>query len=227
MTEEEIKKLQDDLAQAQKDKEAAEAKVTELEGTIKEKDGVIEQKNQDIVGIRRKYGVSAEEDDSYKTFDEMSEEEKADMSEQDIARKKEQDQVYLQNKADREQRTEERTRTINERKENALSKLVGDTDTEVREKMLKNFESIKGSEDAFTEGEVASFMQTAFNMLGDERPDPIRDANNGGGTGDAPAAMIDPNLPSEGGYADSKEGTSLGQTMGLRSAQPDEGGEAK
>jgi hypothetical protein len=149
-------------------KAALESKVAELEGSLAEKDKVIEEKNRDLIGIRKKYSGP-----KYKKFDELTDEEKQQMSEQDIQRKKEQDILFEQQEEQRTARETDRQREIEERKQAAIRKFAGDNE-EIAEKIRENFDRIKDSDAAFTESEISTFAQTAYNMLGDERPDPVR-----------------------------------------------------
>jgi hypothetical protein len=60
-----------------------------------------------------------------------------------------------------------RDNMIRERKEDALSLLVGD-DTEIRKKVLYNYDRIK--DEATTKGDIYKKMREAVNMLGDSSP---------------------------------------------------------
>lgn len=205
MSPEAIKQMQEENAALKADKAKDTAKIAELEGTITKKDELIEQKNQDIVGARRKY----------KKLDELTDEEKASMSEADIERKRDQDALFEQQEEMRVAQEETRGREISERKLEAVKKFAGE-DAQLQTKLLANFDKIKGADSAYTPGEIAEFMGTAFNMLGDERPEPVRQANNQGG-GVAP--VVGENAErAEGGFADTPAGQTLAESMGLHSA---------
>lgn len=204
MTQEEIDAMVADNARLKEENTKLSTEKSTLEATVAEKDGIIEKKNQDIVGARRKY----------KKLDELTEEEKAAMSEDDIEKKKDQDLLFENQEADRLQREADRTKEITERRNNAVRKFVGD-DAALQAKVLANFDKIKDSDAAYTDTEIATFMGTAFNMLGEERPNPVRDVNNQGG-GVAPVI----GSPDNGtGFAETEGGRGLAATMGLQSAQ--------
>ena len=203
MTEEEINQLK-------AEKSALEQKVSELEGTITEKDKVIEEKNRDIIGVRKKYSGP-----KYKKFDELTDEEKQNMSEQDIQRKKEQDILFDQQEEDRQARETDRQRQINERKEAAIRKYAGDNE-EIANKIRENFDRIKDSDAAFTESEISTFAQTAYNMLGDERPDPVRQF----GIDDNAIAPVYGQQDSS--FGDTPEGKQVASGMGLGFANAEE-----
>ena len=169
MDEAQIKAMQEENERLKKENGDLTKKNEELTETVAKKDEIIEQKNQDIIGARRKY----------KTLDELTDEEKANLTDEERARKEEMDTIYQQQEEDRKKREEERTAEVESRRKEAARKLVGDNE-ELQKKILANYDSIKGSENAHTVDDITKFMGTAANMLGEERPDPLRVAQNGG-----------------------------------------------
>lgn len=162
--------------------------------------GIIEQKNQDIVGIRRKY----------KPLKEMTDDEKAALTAEDLARKEEQDLLFEDQEKLKAEQADLRAKEVAERKTNLAKKIAGN-DPKIMEKVLANFDKIKGAETAYTETELAPFMDLAVNMLGDERPAPVHAAINGSG-GVAPLTSGDGKV---GDFADTDAGKSLAQALGL------------
>lgn len=190
------------------DEAALKARIAELEGqvatltqTVKDKDLIITQKNQDIVGVRKKY----------KKLDEMSDEEKANLTPEQIAEKEAMDEIVTNQEKLAEETASTQAKELLERRTQIARKMVGDNQ-EAIDKVLKNFDLIKGAELATTETEIAPFMTTALNMLGSDRPDPVRSAMNAGG-GDAPSMA-------PGQFADSQQGAELATMMGLPTEAP-------
>ncbi len=190
------------------DEAAYKAKIAELEGqvatltqTVKDKDVIIAQKTADVVGARKKY----------KLLSEMSDEEKANLTPEQIADKEAQDEIVINQEKLAEQAALDRAKEVTERRTQIARRLVGDNQ-EAIDKVLKNFDLIKGADLATTESEIAPFMNTALNMLGSDRPEPVRSAINGGG-GEAPT--IEP-----GQFADSKQGMDMAAMMGLPTEAP-------
>ncbi len=183
---------------------AMKAENDTLKARVVEQDGIITQKNKDIVGVRKKYQPLAE----------MTEEERNNMSAEDIKRKEEQDIIFEQGETTRKQQEEDRAKTIAERKREAAIKLVG-TDEALIAKTIANFDKIKDADAAFTEGEVKTFMETAANMLGSERPDPVRSAVNQGG-GEFPVSGD--GKPEGSGFTDTPQGQEMARSLGLASS---------
>lgn len=146
--------------------EEANAEITRL-------NGLIAQKNQDIIGARRKY----------KLLNEMTEEEKAALSKEDIAKKQEQDELFLQQQDIQERQMKE----INDRRSRlALEKAGGDA--ELAKKVLANFDMFKDSDKLSTETEIATIMDMAVNLLGDDKPNPSTILSGGNKGGQPPSA---------------------------------------
>ncbi len=193
----------EEITAMQAENAALKGQVTTLEATIVQKDALITQKTQDVVGARRKY----------KTLAELTDEEKTAMTESEIKAKEEQDILFEQQEATRIQQETDRAAQIAERKRAAAIKLVGNDETLIA-KTIANFDQIKNADVAFTESEIGTFMGTAVNMLGDERPDPVRSAANTSPNGEFPATQNQST-----GFAESEAGKQVGQSLGLQSAQ--------
>lgn len=165
--------------------------------TIGEKDELIEQKNQDIIGARRKY----------KKLDEMSAEEKAQLSEDELKRKEEQDEIYeRQEQIDKE--AKERYEADRQSRLNKAIDQYAQGDQELAEKIKANASQFRGFEKAYTEEEIAEFVQKGATLLGPDAPDPVRNAHNDGG-GDANQGAGNQS------YDKTEDGSELGKMMNL------------
>lgn len=203
MTDEEIKAMQAENEKLKTDNEA-------LKETITKKDELIQQKTEDVIGARRKY----------KKLSELSDDEKAGMTEAEIAAKEELDSIHERQEQQEKSDKERMDKELGFRRKEAAKRLVGDNE-DLQKKVLENFDRIKDSELAQTPEEIASYMGNAFNMLGDERPDPVHAANTGGG-GAAPGTQ------QATGFADTAAGKQAAAAMGLSypaatEAKPDAG----
>lgn len=178
------------------------ANATDFATQLAEKDRIIEQKTQDIVGARKKY----------QKLSEMPKEEVEAMTEQERKLKAEQDVLAEQQEESMKQQAEDRKKEVDSRKLEVARKLVGDNPVLI-EKVLKNFDRIKDADTAFTAEEISHFMNDSVNMLGEERPDPVRTVFNGAGGGQAPGVQADD-------YAGTDAGKALGTMLNLGSAQP-------
>jgi SMC interacting uncharacterized protein involved in chromosome segregation len=183
--EEELKKLQEQIATLQK--------------TVAEKDVLIAQKNQDLVGQRKQY----------KKLADMTQEEKDALSQKEIELQERQEVLDEQLRQFETKQTELLQKEVGSRKDAALRRIVGDN-KEYAEKIRANFDKIKDSDKAITDDEVSALMNTAVNMLGDERPSPVSEALNS--YGDAPSSA------KAGGFADTPEGQQLAAQMGIAPA---------
>lgn len=181
-----------------------------LVAQVAEKDTIIAQKNSDIIGIRKKYGVPGRE---FKYLEEMTKEELDKLTDEEKARKAETDAIAKAQEEQAKRLEEDRTRERNERIENA-AKRIAPNDAEAQKKIIENFNRLKDSDAAFTEGEINTFMDTATNMLGDARPKPVHSAINAGGG--MPPPVGDENGT---GFADSEAGKSAAEGLGLSFAQ--------
>ncbi len=193
MTEEEIKALQNQAAEA----ETLKARVSELEKDIATKDVLIAQKTDDIVGMRRKY----------KSIAEMTEEEKESLSAKELELQQRIEEFEIKQKELASKQAEILKTEVESRRANAIKKLVGEN-PEIAKKVEENYNRIKDVEKAQTEEQIKVHVLEAFNMLGDERPEPISSAMNG-------ADGIAPGEGAPTGFADTAEGKSLSGLMGL------------
>lgn len=189
--------------EAEKTGRAEDAKAHEK--AIAEKDAVISQKNEDLVNSRRKY----------KKLEEMTEAEKAELSEKEkelLLRAEEMEAREAENRQKDEERLQ---KEVSERKEKAIKAIVGD-DADLYKKTLDSYGSVVGHDKAVTEGEITEIAQKAFNMLGVAQPDGVRSAINSGGghKGGSPNGNDGDN-----GYAESEDGRGLANLMGLNSAK--------
>jgi hypothetical protein len=181
MTDEEKKKFKD-LEDANKklsdDLKKATDSITDLNKKIVDKDLLIEQKNNDIISVRK----------NYKKLADMTQEEKDQLSQAELELK-ERMEKFEQDQAEFAKKTEEQTKKeVDARKNTALKKLVGEKNPELLKKVLDNFERIKDSEKALTEEEIGKLANDAYNMLGDEKPNPVLDAMNQ--NGEAPGDSV-------------------------------------
>lgn len=183
-----------------KDKEIAA-----LRAQLAEKDGIIAQKNQDLIGMRKQY------EGKFRSLSEMTEEEKAKLSDAELELKRQTEALQLQQEEmQREQaqfRQQQRESHVNE----AIRRLVGN-DEKAAEKIKFNLDRIKGADEAVTAEDVSKYVNDAFFLLGDERPDPVRAAANFGG-GDAPGAG------DTKGFAETPAGQELGNLLNLNQTE--------
>lgn len=212
--EEQIKKLEAEKAELEKKNgelatanEALTKKNGELETTVKDKDAVIEQKNQDIIGARRKY----------KKLSELSDDEKANMSEEDIKRKEEQDELYERQEAFEKQQADQQ-KAERESRLNAAIDRYANGDQELATKIKANYDSFRGSDKASTVEEIGAFVTKSVALMGPDAPKPIAQAGNdqGGNAGNMGG--------SEKSYADTEAGKSAMKMMGLPNYSQQQGG---
>lgn len=188
--------LETEKAQLVKDNEG-------LQQTITEKDELIEQKNQDIIGARRKY----------KPLKEMTDEEKAQLSEEDIKRKEEQDELYERQEAIEKEKAEERKAEQQSRLNKAIDRYANG-DKELADKIRNNYSKLRGSDKAHLEEEIAELVDVSVRMMGPDAPDPVRTAHNDRGGA--------PGSGAEESFADTQDGKELASAMGL-SVEPPQG----
>lgn len=181
--------LEDRIKELEAEKEA-------LEKTVAEKDAIIEQKNQDLVGQRKQY----------KKLSEMTQDEKDALSQKEIELQERQEEMERQQEEFEKQQAEIRQKEVTARKEAAIKKLVGDNE-EYADKLRANMDRIKDSDAVQTEDEIAALADTAFNMLGNDKPEPVANAVN--------SAYGNPPAKTDSGYADTPEGKQLEQQLGL------------
>lgn len=203
MTEEEkakMKKLEEDLAA---EKAARTAEKVASDKILAEKDAIISQKNDDIVNQRK----------SYKKLSEMTEAEKAAMSDKEKELQERQETFEAEQRKFRDDQEAIRVKEVGARRMRAIEKIAG-KDPELKKKIEESFSKIVDHDKAQTDEEIAAIATSAFNMLGVPRPDPVRNAIQGAGTGEAGGEGVGEN------FSDKPEGKSLGSAMGLESAKP-------
>lgn len=176
---------------------------TEHAAAIAEKDAIITTKTNDVVGARKEY----------KLLKDMTEAEKASMSEKEIELQERQEAFDARVGAFEKQQQEFAQKEVAARRAEAIRKIAG-TDPELTKKIEDNYGRIKDSELAQTPEEVARVVGEAFNMTGQPRPDPVRQAIQGGGNGEAGGGV-------DGGFAETTEGKSLASAMGLPEVKAD------
>lgn len=194
----EYEKAQTDL-KAEQDGRAADkaAHVT----AIAEKDAVISQKTNDIVQARKEYQTKS------KSLADMTEEEKKLLSETELELKQRMETFEAEQATFREEQAAARAKDIAERRGEVFKSFVG-TDAELTKKLEGEFALIKDSDKAETVEEIKALAQKAFNMLAIPAGDPVIAAIQQSG-GEAPGAR------DAAGFADSAEGKSLAEGMGL------------
>jgi hypothetical protein len=171
--------------------------------SIKEKDRVIQEKNADIVGLRN----------ANQRIKELTEEEKANLTEQQI--KDHEEKLLLQKQLEdgQKQIQDYQKREIDGRRNSIFDKL-SKGDKNLRDRLELNYSRLKGSDEALTEAEITAFANEAF-MLSNTTatPNPINQAiagSDGGGDG------TNPNPTEEGeGFAETEEGKELGGLLGI------------
>lgn len=175
--------------------------VAERDKTIAEKDAVIDQKNQDIVGARKEY----------KKLKELTDEERQNLSQKEIELHEAALDLQRRQEDFEKLQTDARQKEVDERRTNAIAKIAG-KDAELAKKIEDNFKSIVGHDKAQTEAEISQFVEKAFNMTGQARPDPVREAMNG--EGDAPGTGGGDN------FAETSQGKELAGMLGLNQEAP-------
>lgn len=185
----------------------AETDLAAANKTIGEKDVLITQKTDDLVKLRNSTTQEM------KKLSEMTDAEKAAMSEKEIELQKGLEKLAEDTRVFQEGQAASLKKEVDARRARAIAAVAG-KDPELVKKVEEAFGKIKDSDKAQTDEEIASVATSAFNMLGVPKPQAVRDAINGGGNGDAGAA-IEP-----GSFANSEAGKSLSQAMGLPPEPP-------
>lgn len=206
MTEEEKKKMKDLEDALAAEKAGRVEDKTKYDAAIAEKDTLIDQKTRDAIGARKEY----------KKLSEMSETEKAEMSAKEIELQQRQEDHEKSVKKFEDDQKAFTQKEIDARRERAINKIAG-SDPELRTKVSDSFKKIVGHDVAQTDEEIGAIAQSAFNMLGIPKVDPVRGAINGDG-GQAPNGGT-------GGtnFAEEKGGIELAKAMGLPVEKPAEG----
>lgn len=212
MTDEEKKKMKDlEDALAAEKAGRAEDKST-FDKTIGEKDALIEQKTKDAVGARKEY----------KKLSDMTEAEKAEMSAKEIELQQRQEGFEITQKKFADDQKAFTQKEVDARRERAINRIAG-TNAELRTKVSDAFKKIVGHDTAQTDEEIGAIAQSAFNMLGVPKPDPVRGAMNG--NGGAP----DSENSAGTNFAEQNAGKELAKAMGIPVEAPKaaDGGAAK
>jgi hypothetical protein len=171
----------------------------EANAEIERLNGVVEQKTQDVIGARRKY----------KTLTDMTDDEKAAMSPQELAQKEENDAIMAAQEETQKQIEETNSRIRSENRAKVLQRLAG-ADPKIAEKVLANLDRIKGADEALLESEIEPYMSLAINMLGDERPSGVQAAFSATG-GAAPTAE----QAQAAGFTESPAGQGLAAALNI------------
>lgn len=170
--------------------------------TIGEKDTLITQKTDDLVKLRQKTG------EDMKKLSEMTDAEKAAMSEKEIDLQKGLEKLAEDTRIFQEGQAASLKKEVDARRERAIAAIVG-KDADLKKKVEDAFSKIVDHDKAQTEEEITAIAGQAFNMLGVPKPDAVRSVVHGGGNGDA-GGEVEP-----GSFANSEAGKSLSQAMGL------------
>jgi chromosome segregation ATPase len=169
------------------ERDQARGDVTKLGEDIKKKDVLIEQKNQDIIGIRKAAGLEK------KKLAEMTEAEKAALSEKEIELQQRQEQLEAdQAKRDEEQKTwreqvaAENKKQVDARRTSVFGKMAG-KNPEILKKLEENWSKLDKelTNKATTEEEISTLAQDAYNMLGSIKPEAVRQVVQKSGAGEA------------------------------------------
>lgn len=192
-----------DLKKALADeKTAREGDKVVYANTIKEKDGIITQKNDDIVKQRQGY---------HKKLSELSEAEKAQMSEKEIELQQRNEELAERQEKFENDQKEFLAKEVGSRKDKLATRLAG-KNPELKQKILDNMSRLNGIDAAQTEEELTVFAKDAYNMLGVPSANPVEEILGGGGEGRAPGQK------EENGFAESEQGKSLANALGLSQA---------
>jgi len=192
------KESEEKIAQLEKDKEESEETYKK---EIEEKNDVIKKKTDDLVGLRRQG----------QKLKELTDEEKTKMSQREIDLHDSQLKLTEDQDNFKKETAEHNKKETEGRRNEIFDKIAGE-DKEYRDKLVSNFEELKGSDEAVTAEELNGFADKAANMIGTTRPNPINSAFNGAGDGDVAEVK-------EGDFADSEKGKGLAKTLGLTSVE--------
>jgi hypothetical protein len=189
--------------------EEAKEMIAGLQKTVADKDVIIAQKNNDIIGIRKNT------DEKMRKLNELSEEEKKTLSEKEIElHNAALDLQSRQEAFEATQKEHQNTQRLSTR-DKILKNYVGN-DEVLFKKLQDNFDMIKGSDEVFTEDQIAGFADTAFNMLGNEKPENPVMHNVNGDNGRAPTTG-----EAKADFAETPEGQGLAGMLNLQQAKPD------
>jgi phage-related tail protein len=187
-----------------KDKEIADlkAKTAELEATIAEKDRVIEQKTNDVVGARKEY----------KKLAEMSQGERDELSKAEIELRERTEALEAERQKFAEEQESFRKKDVESRTNAILKRYGAEKNPELAQKIKDNLAKIKDSDKAYTEEEISSVVELAYNMTGEPRTNPVNDAINATG---------DTSVTTSNGFAETEAGKGLGAALNLNVAKPE------
>lgn len=138
----------------------------------------------------------------------MTEAEKELYTEKELQLKAEQEAIL-----ERQEAFEAQQRDFQEKQRSALIENLANRyskgDPDIASKIRANLSRLKDVDGAITEQELTPHIETAFAMLGNigGSTDPLRDANNFGGS--------TPDIPKDTGFADTAEGMKLGADLGI------------
>lgn len=161
------------------------------------------KKTEEIVGARK----------HFKKLSEMNEEERNNLSEQEIEIRERQEALEEDQRKAEEQRRNQEEVFRNERVNMAIRRIAGDN-AEIAERVRKNYDRIKDSESAITEDAISGIANEAFNMLGVPAPEGVSNAIAGIGTG----GHMTP--PVEKDFSQTEQGKGLSNLMGLKTEEP-------
>lgn len=180
----------------------AQAKIAALEAQIATSTATLEEKEGRISKLEE---VLAQQSTNFKKLRDMSQEEKEMFTEKEMELMKRQEAHEEQLAKFQQEQLDFKVK----QREGTIEKLVtqyAKGDKELADKIRVNLNSLKGADEVFVEEELAPLTQKAFNMLGDERPDPLRTAHNAGGDfGEVKA----------GGFVDTQAGKDLASALGI------------
>lgn len=183
-----------------KERDDATGKVASLEKTVQEKDVLIEQKNKDIVGARKEY----------KKLSDMTQAEKDAMTEAELELKERQERFEADQQKFQKEQKERQDKEVKGRQDALIARLGG-KDPKIAEAIRANLGKLNPEllNKAITEEEIRPLVETAVNMLGTAKPNPVQAAANGVDGGEAPGEAKGE------GFAESKEGSDLSKALGL------------
>lgn len=180
----------------------AQAKIAALEAQIATSTATLEEKESRITKLE---GVLERQSTNFKKLRDMTQEEKEMYTEKEMDLMKRQEAYEEQLAKFQEEQLDFKVK----QREGTIEKLVtqyAKGDKELADKIRVNLNSLKGADEVFVEEELAPLTQKAFNMLGDERPDPLRTAHNAGG---------DFGEVQQGGFVDTQAGKDLASALGI------------
>ncbi len=206
MTEDEIKAMQDENAKLKADITEKDTTITKLGADITERDTAIADMKTH----------SKNQAENFKKLRDMTQEEKDMYTEKELELMKRTEEVELRaieiEKSANDNLQKQRNAII----DNLATKYAkGDKELEAQIKINLGKLNPELINSAMTEAELTPHVENAFNMLGVQAaPDPLREANNQGGSwGDT--------TPKTDGFAESQAGKELAGNMGLASGKVD------